>query len=289
MRMPLFLPEQEFNNLIGYVLGYVLEKYRVGVSVGCVTLDRWCLVGNDPACERSAVLQEFDSLLARAFNTMVDRHDAPVFGPPPGDHARLCDEEVMLEEMVACLAMPVADGLVDQGRKWPGLRFGPESWGVAQTYTRPNFFFSESMPEQTSFTPEPPKGFGSLSDAALAEKLRRAVLAEEERLREAHEENGRRILTRKELTKLERGVRLDGQPAVRPARERFRAADAERWEQEAERHESFLREHEIERQKMLSDDVPNSEVCFPEGTYWWRRFSSFLCEERVEREVFAPP
>jgi REP element-mobilizing transposase RayT len=261
-------PSEVTSGIFLYVLGVAAKRFGVHVHAFCVMSNHYHLLVTDPDAQLPAFMQYLNSLVARATNASLGRwegfwsSEASYSAVSPGDTADL------VRKAAYVLANPVAAGLVQSAREWPGLWTAPEQLGRATLVAeRPKVVFSATgtMPESAEVVLTSPPGFGS------AEEFQNLVAAE---LREA-EEKSRRAVEGRRHGFLGRARVLAQKPFARPAscepRRQLspRVAARDTWKrlEALSRLVEFLRDYRAAFAAMRSGV---RDVVFPAGTYQLR-------------------
>jgi REP element-mobilizing transposase RayT len=171
-------PGDRTNETFLYVLAVAVKRFRVRLHAFCVLSNHYHLVYTDPEARMPAFQQYLDSLVGRALNAAMGREDH--FWACDGYNAvTLCTPADVADKAAYVLANPVAAGLVEQGRMWPGLWSGPELLGEGRLVAqRPRHFFDPDgdMPKEVVLELTPPPGFESAAafreavEAGLADR-----------------------------------------------------------------------------------------------------------------------
>jgi REP element-mobilizing transposase RayT len=171
------------NEVFLYVLAVAAERFGIQVHVLCVLSNHFHLLVTDPDARLPAFHQFLDALVARALNASLGRWEA-FWAPNSYSAVALATPDDVVDKAAYVLANPVAAGLVESGRLWPGLWSAPErNGGEPFVVRRPKHFFDPqgSLPEIATLQLTPPPGFASAEafrerlTAALAEKEKKAV------------------------------------------------------------------------------------------------------------------
>lgn len=265
----LFLrPSALTNAIFRYVLAVAAHRHGVNVHAFCVLSNHYHLLVTDPRAELPAFMQYLDSLVARATNSVLGRWEG--FWSSAASYSAVVpgDTDDVVRKAAYVLANPVAAGLVENGREWPGLWTAPEQLGAARFVApRPKAFFRESgnMPASAELVLTVPPGFAS------AEQFR-ALVAAATAERESESRRARGIARRGFLGRA--GV-LAQKPFARPASAEPRrnlnprVAAADKWK----RIEALLRLKEFlsrYREALQAFRAGVTDVVFPAGTYQLR-------------------
>ncbi len=271
----LFLrPSEETNQLFLYVLGVAAQRHRVQVHVAGVLSNHYHLLATDPFTELPRFMQYLDSLVVRATNSSIGHWEG--FWSSDGSYSAVTpvSPDDTVGKGAYILANPVAAGLVQHGREWPGVWTPPEQFGTTLRVKRPDWFFSKDgdMPEEVALTLTAPPS------SASVEEFRDRVAAatgslEAEHRREAQAQQ-RRFLGR---------VRVLAQsPCARPAPGEPRrglnprVAARDKWKriEALARLESFLSDYLTALTKYRAG---KRDAVFPRGTYLLRVHHGVRC------------
>jgi len=257
------------NQLFGYILARGVALFGVEVHAFCVMSNHFHLVLTDPHANLPPFLQYLDGLVARAFNALYGL-DGYLWESDGYNGTALDAAEDVLDRCAYVLANPVAAGLVQKARKWPGLWSSPADVGRALEFERPSHFFNPDgyLPDKVGLRLTVPPGFTSLED--FRSRLEAALAAREV------EAAGQRSSFMGVARILKQRV-LD-RPATRERRRqlkpRFAARDPERRRNLARRLKAFLAAY---REALLAWREGRREVVFPEGTYQLRVEHRAVC------------
>lgn len=269
-RQFLLRPGDTTNQTFLYVLAVAARRHHIRLHAFCVLSNHYHLVFTDPKARMPAFQQYLDSLVGRALNAALGREDH--FWSADGYNAvTLCTPGDAADKAAYVLANPVAAGLVEQARMWPGLWSGPELLGEGRlTANRPKHFFDPDgdMPESVVLELTLPPGFESV--AAFREVVE-AGLAEREA---AARRTFRKFLGVKKVL----AQRVTGRPAEPAPRGTLRPRVASRDKglriAALAQLKAFLggyREALAARRRKLAD------VVFPAGTYQLRVEHGVAC------------
>ena len=271
---------EELNNLIGYCLGYALEKYEVDLHAACFESNHSHMDVFDRLGQLPGFKQMFFSFLARGINALRGRFET-VWAPggscdtEPAPHLRLEGDEFdpsPLGDLVYTLTNPVKDGLVKKASRWPG--FTTEGWrfGETRTFRKPTHFFdakNSKLPDTVSITLVRPDVLPQLSDDEVYDQLTAEVHAREKFHQKRLTADSRRFMGEDKI----QGQRWNKVPESRSARFRVKPKIAEpsRWARLAalQRDRDWERAYASARADWSNG---NWDVEFPFGTYWMQRF-----------------
>lgn len=250
------------HQLFVFLLAVASSRYGVHVHAFCVMSNHVHLVLTDPGARLPAFHQYLDGLLARAMNALLGRSehfwDSSGYAPVElGTHADV------VEKCAYVLANPVAAGLVELGRLWPGPWSAPETIGAGPlVVARPEHFFAEdgALPPTASLELVPPPG---LDAETFRRELRRALEAKEaaaHQMRSAFV-GAARVLAQKPTT------RPSEEEPRRTLRPRVSSVDATKRSAMLARLTEFWRSY---RASLAARRAGKPDVTFPAGTYLLR-------------------
>jgi hypothetical protein len=169
-------PDREVTQVIAYCLGYCAHKYEIDLNEFEVLSNHDHILDTDPFGRRPAFLQLFHSLVARCLNCHFNEGDA-VFSAQRYSAPVLLDGESVFQHCVYVLNNAVDAEVVRYPWEWEGLSSWSMEYDKPVMIKRPDFFFSEDMPEQVELVIRRPPGVRpELSDREL-----RAAIREEAR------------------------------------------------------------------------------------------------------------
>jgi putative transposase len=268
-------PSPLTNEIFLYVLGVAAQRYHVLVHAFGVMSNHYHLLVTDPGGRLPEFMRYLDSLVARATNASLGRWEgfwasgASYSAVTPGD------TDDIVRKAAYILANPVAAGLVENGRDWPGLWSAPEQLGSAKLIARrPKVFFSEEgdMPESVELVLTVPPGFASAEEFQDRVAEATAALEAESRRELAAKKQGflgrARVLAQKPFARpvsLEPRRKLNPRVAARDKWKRIEALSA------LKEFLSAYRDAWSRRRAGLPD------VVFPAGTYQLRVEHGVCC------------
>jgi hypothetical protein len=159
------------------------------------------LLVTDPEARVCDFVRDLNSLIARSLNAEIG-HWEHFWDAARTSIVRLVEADDIAEKMVYTLANPVSSGLVDSGRKWPGLRRGPrELLRPARRAQRMGRLFGKrsSSPPAVDFELSKAPGFEDLTTEEYVELIEERVEERERGLREEAREAGREFLGKKAI------------------------------------------------------------------------------------------
>ncbi len=284
-RQFLLRPEERVNRAVLYCLAYAAEKTGVEVHGFVALSNHYHLLVTDPAGRIPRFLHRLNLLLARCLNAMRGRFDN-LFDSARPSYVRAIEPDDVLRQLVYTICNPVSSGLVRDAKDWPGVRSGPSDLGTTLQAERPDWFFSDRMPEEVPLEIAPPPCFANGDLEAFRAKLEREVAERQASCRAEVEKEGPGFLGAKRVRNqsptdspqsYEKKWKLS--PAVQARRPGPRAQELRELVTFRKRYRAAL-EH-------YRDGTEG--VVFPAGTYWMRVFHRQKCEPLFSGAVPAAP
>jgi hypothetical protein len=271
----LMRPDAETNNAFIYCLAVAANRHRIEIIGTIAMSNHHHTEGRDPCAEYPAFLEYFHKLFAKCQNVLQGRWEN-FWSSEQTSVVGLEEPRDELDKLVHLLTNPVQHHLVEQAIDWPDVSaLQALLQGKPLTAHRPKHFFRDdgTMPEKVTLILHRPKGFEDLSQAEFARVLMERVKVVEDKARAQRIATGRRVLGVK-------GVRGQPRTAIpetpEPRRELSpRVAAKNKWRriEALARNKVFAEAYTAARKAFAQ----GSEVLFPDGTYWLRRFASVSC------------
>ena len=172
---------------------------------------------------------------------------------------------------------PVAAGLVERVRDWPGFMILPEDWGKTRTVKKPAVHYGRRGPDEITYTPRRPGCCRHLDDEELVGLMNRLIGQLEEHYAAIRRREGKEVIGVEGVMALDPHDSPDT-PTKRAApspRTGFSADTMEQVKIMEDQHRSFLDNYERQRQKWVS----GQDVAFPAGTLKMRRQTPVICRD----------
>jgi putative transposase len=260
----LLRPSELINHIVLYCLAYAAQKAGMLVHAYCVMANHYHLVVTDVQGKLPSFMHSLNSLLAKSLNAHHGRWES-FWAPGSYSAVRLVERNDLLAKVVYTLQNPVAAGLVESSKLWPGLISRPEDMlGKVLVVARPKHFFRADgeMPELLSLQLCPPPKVDAKRFVHDARALQ--VIAEKQHRAEAKARR-RKFSGRSAILAL----RPSDAPKTRAARRQLspRVACRDKWK----RIEALQREGQFQeryRAAWLRYKGGDRKVAFPAGTYW---------------------
>ena len=191
----------------------------------------------------------------------------------------LVDAAAVRDKMGYVLANPVAAGLVEKARQWPGCWSHPNRIdGAAYVIERPDVFFRKDgpMPEEVTLQLTAPPCFGDMPTQDLRQMIKDDLAEREDKIRAEMANKGRRFLGVRAI----RAQSPFGSPKTREPRGRInpRIACRDKWKriERIRQRQAFLSQY---RHALALWREGNTDVVFPAGTYWMRHHANVRCAD----------
>lgn len=247
-----------------YALGYCQKKYGVKLHEFVVMSNHDHPVYTAPLGNGPLFIQTLHSLVARAVNCRWGEWDK-LWSGQRHSAVKLPNPEDVESRCKYALLNPPRAGLVRYASDWAG----PTSWhmryGVPITVRKPDFFFSDSMPDEVTVTIERPKDlYPGLSDAEARRKLLEGARREQSEFIAEFKAKGGVFMGMKRVLRQPRERRpnshLQRRGIVPHVASRSRWARVE----QKQRLVGFWDEHEAARRRFCDGE---RDVLFPPETY----------------------
>ncbi len=282
-------PDPETNNAFIYCLALAARRAKVDILFVVAMSNHYHAGVHDPDGNFPVFAEHFHALLARCLNTHLGRFEA-FWSSNPTSVVRLVEPHDVLAKMVYAYTNPCAAGLVDTSEEWPGVSsLQAALFTGTMTATRPNFFFRPAgqQPDVVSVPICRPRGFASQTEEEWNALVSERVRAAETEHREHRRAAGKSVLGRQTV--------LEQRPFDSPqtAEPHFgvspRIAARSKWSRIEAIHRSrvFVESY---RSAIKSWMAGVTDVVFPYGTYWMRKFGRVLCAvAETVQDALAPP
>jgi putative transposase len=251
-------------------LGYCLQKYGQKLYAMLVMSNHY----HADMMDTDGTLPEFKStfhgLLGRGINCYRGRSDT-FWSGDGGCDTRQPTEEETLSDLVYTLTNATKAKLVKTGSRWPGFSTCGWRFGEVRRFGKPTWFFDENnsdMPDIIEVRLSRPPIFLELSDDELYEKLMECVYAREREIQREVKAKSQRFMGERKLRK----QKWNSPPRSRP--DRFtvtpKVVASSKWARLAQLQRDRDWEHEYAEARQRHGQ--GSDVVFPAGTYWMRRY-----------------
>lgn len=267
-------PDGTVNLVILYCLAVAADRYGVEVIGINAMSNHLHLVVHDV----KGLLPDFMAWFDRHVAMCLKEHfgiDENLWSVGSYDVVELTTEDAILEKTVYCLANPVAAGLVDRSKKWPGVVSRPDACRrPPRRIARPKVYFSPKgrLPKTATLRFHRPP-IARLTDDAWSEMLAQGLHLREREIAAEMAMDGRRFKGAKAVRRqspttrprTQRGGGINPRVAGRNKATRIRSLQALR---------AF---HEAYRAALRRLREGAADVCFPAGTWRLRVHYAVRC------------
>ncbi len=270
----LLRPDAAINQLLVYVLAVSARRYGVEVHALCAMSTHLHLVVTDVQGVLPRFLQFFHRIVA--LGTKVLRTwEGPVWDHEATSVVRLLTHAAVVEKIAYVLANPVAAGLVQHAREWPGVTVDVGELGRGVLHAaRPSAYLD---PENPQWLEEAtlPLALPPAIEQEGAEEFRHQVAAEVDRQEsQAHtelERQGLRFLGAERVGKVSPYERATSAEALRSRNPTFAVGreQGDAWQTAAAAVRAFRAAYRAALERWRAG-VRSS--MFPAGTWWMRTF-----------------
>ena len=176
----LLRPDADINQLLVYVLAISAARFGIQVHAFCAMSTHLHLVVTDVDAMLPRFLQFFHRIVALG-TKVIRAWEGAVWDHEPPSVVRLLTPEAVVEKTAYVLANPVAAGLVQRARDWPGAKVDVDALGRGQLHAqRPTSYLNRNNPTWPAEATLPLTLPPALAERG-AEAFRREVMAELER------------------------------------------------------------------------------------------------------------
>ncbi|MFO0746953.1 MAG: hypothetical protein U1F43_14970 [Myxococcota bacterium] len=264
----LLRPDGWVREAFGYLLAHYTAANDVGVIAAIVMSNHYHLVLVDRSGRLPKLMNELNAAMARVVNAMRRREGA-VWDAREPHYQVMLDANVTLSMAAYDLANPVAAGLVEHGREWPGFRTTPNGIGKWQEYRRPAALESEAgtYPETATLELVAPPWCAVDGPERFGRELAELVAQREAAARQRVRASGRRFAGLAHLRTLDWNAEAGSEEERGRRRPTVAATDiAHRNEYLAERRR-FVERHDAAKLRFIAGV---RDVIFPFGTWLMR-------------------
>ena len=270
-------------NFIGYTLGICLERYGLDLHAACFPGNHEHINATDHLGNLPAFKDTFHAWLARGVNAMRGRFGKFWDGGESVDVH--CGDDIFDDELgerpdsdfdalVYTLCQVSKHGLLPNGSRYAGFSTYDWRFNETRTFKRPDWFYDPTnpeMPNEVSITLKRPKGKRpDLNDDEFYDEMVKRVRAKEIHHKAEHRKAGRRYLGEEKIAKANwnRAPRSKEDHFV--AVKRIRGRDNAARRAAIKRSQTWRARYADARNRLRAGET---DVEFPYGTYWMRRFS----------------
>lgn len=195
--------KDEITQIVGYCVGCAQDKFNVDLYALCVMSNHFHMVLRDNDANLPWFLAEVHRNIAQCVNRMQKKKGAFWNRDRAGQTWLPTATDIFIKILYVMLN-PVAAGLVQLQKNWPGLVTKPEDFisekGVL--YKRPHYYFKSNgkMPKSTRLVYSIPPGYDSMDRKSFARYLAEKIKIKERQIRKKRK--GKRFLGRHKILKM---------------------------------------------------------------------------------------
>lgn len=262
----LLRPDEETTAVFDYCFAEAAARHGIGLIAWTAMSNHYHAIVHDPKGQLPAFLEHFHKMVAKVMNARWDRCEN-FWSSEETCVTRLINNNDIFEKIIYVLCNPVAADLVDRVHDWPGSSSMHSFDGKVTKHRRPKFYFWEGgvMPEVVELRTTLPSRITKHESAeSFWKRVRKALGAREETLREERINAKRRVFGRKAVMRVphtDSPKKISNRGGLRPC---IACLDEERRILELEALEAFRAAYADARLKWAAG---NRRVVFPYGTY----------------------
>ncbi|XXX74498.1 transposase [Sorangium sp. So ce134] len=279
----LFRPDAALTQFLIYALTVSVRRYGLQVHALCAMSTHLHLIVTDVTGVLPRFLQFFHRIVALG-TKVLRRWEGPVWDHEAPSVVRLLTRAAVVEKIAYTLANPVAAGLVQHAREWPGAKVdvGELGHGVLRA-SRPAVYLdpeNPQWPEEVTLSLSLPP----VIEQDGAEGFRQEVATEIERQeRQAHAkllQQGRRFLGAERASKISPYERATSYEALRERNPTFAVGreQGDAWRTAGAALRAFRASYRAALERWRAGV---RSVVFPAGTWWMRVFHGAIVTDVV--------
>ncbi|MFO0750688.1 MAG: hypothetical protein U1F43_34215 [Myxococcota bacterium] len=274
----LLRPDPWVAEAFGYLLAHYAAANDIGVIAGVMMSNHYHLLVVDRAGKLPKLMNELNAAMARVVNARRGREGSVWDGREPHYQVML-DPAVTLSMAAYDLANPVAAGLVEHGRDWPGFRTTPNGIGGSRRYARPAVLESESetYPAVATLELVAPPWSSVEGPERFGQELAALVAQREEAARKRIWAAGKGFEGRRRARSVDWNAEATSTEARGERRRVVAASDVVRESEYLASRRSFLERYESARDRFVGGV---RDAVFPFGT-WLMRVLFGVCVQEA--------
>lgn len=267
-------PSPRVNEIIGYLIAVLSKRYRIQIYALTVLSDHYHMALHDPCGLVPDFTRDCHAFIARHLNAVFNDQEGIWAASVQTSHVHPDAPTDTLGRIAYTMANPVSAGLVEHGKKWPGIR---RAWPSRPLrFKRPTGFLDPNRknPDGTPYWPPSavlelhrPHGFDELSDNELAIEIRDRIREAEAAARAEVEARGGRFLGARQVRKQSRYQRAKSEERRGGISPRIAARDKQRRIERIEANRAWRRHY---AKRLCRWRNGERDVVFPHGTYKMR-------------------
>ena len=267
-------PSKKVNRIINYCLGMAAKRFGIALHSYGFLSNHFHLVITDVHGSMPKFMQVFDSLVAKAINSLRGQSES-IWAPGSYTATWLVTPQAVLEAIVYTQCNPVSSHLVEKARTWPGVLSKPGSLGSTIKEHRPHYFRTDGdLPEFGEHQLTVPPDFEHMPVEDYKKMLCSAVAERERLLVQDARRTGVVFLGLEGI----KAQNYDDRPKTKERRggirPRVKALDQEAMVEAKSTIKKFEADYRAARLASLSGEP---DVTFPYGTYWLRIHCNVPC------------
>jgi putative transposase len=265
----LLRPDDETNAIFAYCLAEAAKRFSIGLVAWCLMSNHYHAVVHDPKGQLPAFLEHFHKMVAKTMNARWQRSEN-FWSNEETCVTRLVTNQDIFEKVIYVLCNPVAADLVDRLEDWPGVSSLNQLSKKAKAHRRPRLYFQQDgvMPEEAELRSMVPSRITkNESTDAWWDRVRKAVRARVETLRQVRKDEKRRVLGRKAVLSMPHTAAPTTEKPKGGLRPCIACKDPERRKLELAALKQFRAVYDDARLRLAAAD---RRAVFPYGTYRMR-------------------
>jgi REP element-mobilizing transposase RayT len=136
-------PSRATNQIFRFLIAWAAQKTEVQIHAVVVMSNHIHLVVTDVAGRLPDFTRELHRMTAKAMNALQGQWEC-LWSPEPAHYLELGDDDDVIRKIAYVVANPVAAGLVERSRDWPGVLLCAVDEPVAEHVERPTSYFAEA-------------------------------------------------------------------------------------------------------------------------------------------------
>lgn len=268
-------PDKFINHVMLYEVGKASERHGQNVYGAVAMSNHVHIVIGDTTGDRSDFMRDTMSGIARSRNDDLGR-DEHFWSSGSYNDTVLLDDDAIERKLLYVWLNPVRAGVVDRAEDWPGFMILPKHWGKEITIKKPPRFYGRESPEEVTFIPKPPPGYGDMPLEDVREHFEKLLRKEENKILAMRVANNQSCSGAKSAEELDPFSSPRTKKSKRRTNPRFATKNAELMASAQDIRRGFLDDYETQRQRWVADQ---KNIVFPCGTIQLKRCAPIKCRE----------
>jgi REP element-mobilizing transposase RayT len=135
-------PSPATNQIFRFLIAWAAQKTEVQIHAAVVMSNHIHLVVTDVAGRLPDFTRELHRMTAKAMNALQNQWEC-LWSAEPAHYLELGDDDDVIRKVAYVVANPVAAGLVERPRDWPGVLLCAADEAFAERVDRPKSYFAE--------------------------------------------------------------------------------------------------------------------------------------------------